>query len=378
MKHKLWLVLALMLVFALPVTAQSESDLYAGQWQDSGAAALTGRLPADTRELLERLRVDPGTVRPTEQTDLNTVLSVLLELTLSAGADPLRVTAALLGVVLLSSLGNGVGAIGDGSEKAFRAVTVLSGSGVLLTPLTALMGRLRETVDSVTVFLSGFVPVYGGILAVGGAAARAVAYETTLLAAGEILVQFIRTLVFPLLCVSLAWGCVGAVTEGFRLDSFSRTIHKGVLWALGLLTTVFSGVLSLQQMVAAAGDGTGTRVVKFSLASFVPAVGGALSEAYATVLGCTGLLRSTVGSFGLIVTVVMILPPMLSCILWSLCLHLCAGVAGLFELTPLERLCQTVAGTARVMVAVLAVFALLMIVSTTVLVFVGKGAVPGG
>ena len=76
----------------------------------------------------------------------------------------------------------------------------------------------------------------------------------------------------------------------------------------------------------------------------------------------------------MVATALILLPPLLACLCWNLCLHLSAGAAALFHLTQLEKLCRTVAGAVRVLIAVLAVFALLMILSTSVVVFAGKGA----
>ena len=113
--------------------------------------------------------------------------------------------------------------------------------------------------------------------------------------------------------------------------------------------------------------------MKFSLSSFVPVVGGLLSEAYSTVVGCSGLLRSTVGCFGMLATVLIILPPLLTCILWSVSLSAAGSAATLFGLAPLEKLCKTAGGAVRVLIAVLAVFALIMVISVSVVVFTARG-----
>ena len=63
------------------------------------------------------------------------------------------------------------------------------------------------------------------------------------------------------------------------------------------------------------------------------------------------------------------LAPLLSCVCWSVGLHLAGGAAALFGLTPLDTLCRTAAGAVKVLIAVLAVFALLMILSTSVVAF---------
>lgn len=363
-------------LLALPVVAGSDTEqLYQEQLLASGASSLPAKLPENVQALLEEMGVDglnPATYTGMSFAQVTELLIELLEQETTGTAAPF---ATLLSVVVVSALFSSL----EGSAQSlslrqtYHTVAVLAAGSALLVPLFALVERVAETIDRVTVLLTGFIPVYAGILVTSGSAMGALSYQTTLLTAAELLTWLVRGVVFPALTVSLAIGCTGSVTEGFCLDSFSQTIHKAILWMLGLFSTLFSGVLSLQQMVAAAGDSLSGRVMRFSLASFVPVVGGLLSEAYSTVVGCSGLLRSTVGCFGLLAVVLIVAAPLVSCICWSISLGLAGSAAALFGLTALEKLCRTAAGAVRVMIAVLAVFALLMVVSTTVLVFVGRG-----
>lgn len=369
---RLILIVWLLALLCLPAAAEENYDALL---EASGAQTLSGQLPGDVQELLRNLPGDP--LQPETYTELSfsRVMQQLLSLLTRQKSAPVQVFFSLTAVVVLAAMGSGLeGITADLSlRQTYHTVSVLASCGLLLTPFVSLLTTVRQTVDSVSVFMLSYVPVYGAILAAGGAPAGAVSYQTTLLAAAELLVQFIRAVVLPALTVSLALGCTGTVTEGFSLDALSAGIYKAILWAMGLFTTVFTGVLSVQQMVAAAGDTLSGRAMKFSLSSFVPVVGGALSEAYSTVVGCAGLLRSTVGCFGLAATALILLPPLIACLCWNLCLHMAAGTAALFQLGQLEKLCRTVAGAVRVLIGVLAVFALLMILSTSVIAFVGKG-----
>ncbi len=369
-------ILALWLVFYLcvPVRAQTET-LYAEQLQASGADRLTDQLPEDAQALLEELGLDdlqPESYTALRLKDLLEGLGTLLS---RQSAGPLAALTTLVAVVAMSALfGQLEGTAASPSlRQTYLGVTTLAAGGALLVPLMTLMNRVAAAVDSVAVFMGAYVPVYAGVMAAGGGSAGALSYQTTLLVAVELLTWLCRSVVMPLLVTSLALGCTGAVTEDFGLDRVSATIHKTILWGLGLLSTLFSGLLSLQQMVAAAGDTLGRRAIKFSLASLVPVVGGLMSEAFSTVLGCAGLLRSTVGVFGLVATVAIVVPVLLACVVWSVGLSLAGTAAALFRLPHLERLCRAAAGAVRVMIGVLAVFALLMLVSTTVVAFAVKG-----
>ena len=374
MRRTVWLCLALFGLLCLPVAAQT-TDFYEEQLAASEAETLLQQLPADTRELLEELELhtlQPESYLSLDTQTLLTGFSALLEQEMDG---PLGALMTLVAVVALSALFSSLegGAQILSLRQSYQSVATLAAGGAMLVPLCGLMETVRRAVDGVAVFMTSYIPVYAGVLAAGGAVGGAVSYQTTLMAAAQLLTWLFRSAVLPLLLVSLALGCTGAVTDGYPLDTVSATIHKTILWTLGLLSTLFSGLLSLQQMVAAAGDSLSARAVKFSLASFVPVVGGVVSEAYSTVVGCAGLLRSTVGVFGLIATVLVAAPSLVSCICWNVCLQLAATAAALFRLTPLEKLCKTAAGAVRVLIALLAVFALLMIVSTTVVVFTAKG-----
>ncbi len=364
----------LLLLFTLPVGART-NDLYAQQLEASGAQELKERLPADTQALLDSLSL--GDWQPESMTDLSfsSVLDVLLQLLRDNASGPSAVLATLVALVALSALFGGLEGLTERASlrETYHSVSVLAGAGLLIGSFQPLLDTVWRAVDSVRVFMLSFVPVYAAVVAAGGSPSGALSYQTTLLAAAQLLTAGIHAVVLPVLLVSVAFGCIGTVADGFCLTAFSQSFYRAVLWGLGLFSTVFSGVLSVQQMVAAAGDSVSSRVVKFSLSGFVPVVGGVLSEAYSTVVGCAGLLRSTVGCFGLAAVVLTVLPPLCSCVLWNVCLGLGGNAAAMFGLSALEKLCRCIAGAVRVLIAVLAVYGLLMIVSTSVVVFVGRG-----
>lgn len=372
------IVLATVLFFLLTpgVAAGEEGSIheqYQQQLDASGAVELVEQLPQDVQDLLHRLELDSFDPESYTQLSFQQVMMLLTELIGKNGAQPLQALGMVLGIVLVSALFSGMEgtALSPALRQTYHSAAVLSAGGLLLVPLFHLLNTVGQALEQVAVFLTAYVPVYAGLVATGGRVTGALSYQTTLLGASQLLFWLVRNGVFPLLTVSLAFGCTGSVTEGFCLDRISQTLHKGILWGLGLFSTLFSFLLSFQQMAAAAGDSLGGRVVRFSLTSFVPVVGNLLGEAYSTVVGCADLLRSAVGCFGLVTVVLVIAPPLLGCICWSVGLRVAADTAALFRLTPLERLCQAASGSVRVLIAVLAVLALLMMISSIVVAAVG-------
>lgn len=369
-------VLAVLLwLFSVPVFAQTDQqEMYEQQLDSGGVTDLPATLPDEVQGWLSQMGLD--TFDPNRFADLefDTLLTALTDLLTAQSSGPLQALGTLLGVVLMGGLLTGLEGVSATAplRQTFHGLAVAGAGAALLVPLSGLLNTIAKTVEQVTVFVTAYAPVYAAVVAIGGHPTGAVAYQATLLGASQLLVWAVQGIIFPVLMVSLAFGCAGSVADGFRLDALSGFLHKLILWFLGLFSTVYSGLMSVQQLAASAGDTLGGRVIRFSLSSFVPVVGGLLSEAYNTVRGCGDLMRTTVGCFGMVAMVLVVLPPLCSCICWNVSLHLAAAGAGLFRLGSVECLCRTAAGVVRVLIALLAVFALLMVVSTVVVSTAGR------
>lgn len=189
----------------------------------------------------------------------------------------------------------------------------------------------------------------------------------------ELISLLATKVIVPLMTVSLAMGLTGSVSGGLRLEGVGSWINKTAGWLLAITTSLFVGLLSLQGIVGAAADTLAGRAIKFSISSFVPVVGGALSEAFNAVKGCLSLLKSTLGGFGILTTVLIAAPPILECVLWSLGLSLCNMAAELFGLGPISAVLKTAQSVVKTLIGVMAACALFMIIATTIVTKAGGG-----
>ena len=199
-----------------------------------------------------------------------------------------------------------------------------------------------------------------------GQAATAVSYQSVVLFAAELISLLASGVVVPLMTISLALGLTGSVTPGMKLDAAGNLMSKAAAWLLGLCCTLFVGLLSLQSLAGAAADTLGGRAVKFTLSSFVPVVGNSLGEAFSTIRSCLHLLKSTLGGFGILATALIVLPPLLECVAWTLGLSLCVMASEMFGLTTLTTLLKAAQSVVKTLIGVLAACAMFLIVSTAI------------
>lgn len=365
-------------LLACPVRAQEEEDwskIYEEQLVSSGADELYEQLPQDTKALLQTLGIT-GLSEQIELVDPQTVLSALADLVSQRAGTPLSSASLLLGTLLLlalvSSAQEGLRTT-ESMNMIFGAVAALAVSVSLLVPLWQTVQRVQAAAQSASVFSLSFAPVYAAVMTAQGNTLSAASYQAVMLAASQGVSLLISSAILPLLTVSLSLGAAGALNPGLRIGEAGALLNKIAVWLLAIGMTVFVGLLSLQTFVGASADSVGGRVLRFSVASLIPVVGGSLSEALYTVRGCLSVLRGSLGGFGILCTALIVLPTLIECVVWSVCLFLCKSISELFSLSAVSSVSGIAQSVVKTMIGVLSANALLMIVSLTALLLAGGG-----
>jgi len=348
--------------------------LYREQIETLNAERLFEQLPTETRELLRSLGITDLELERYTALHPNKVMGTLLALFKQQADGVLGLCGVLLGGIVLAAFSETAQhMVTAGTRGALASrLCAVAVCGTVLLPVGNCLQQVVETTESVRVLMLSFVPIYAAVILAGGHTMLATSYSTVLLAGAECVTSLVSGAALPLLTVSLGLGTAGSLSERNRLANISGSLAKGAMWLLGTVTTLFVGMLSMQSLVAASADSLGQRAAKMTIGSFVPIVGGALSEAFGTVTGCVNLLRSTLGMFGVVVSAALILPSFFRCFSWSIALGLCRTAADMLGVPTVGGLLGTVGTVIKVLMGILGVCALLLIVSTTVVTIAGR------
>ena len=179
--------------------------------------------------------------------------------------------------------------------------------------------------------------------------------------------ELAKNIFMPVIGMTAALAVVNSVFSKAPVDGLIRMIQKAVTWSLTVLTTLFTGFLTIKSTISAAADGAAAKTVRLMISGFVPVVGGAVSDAYSTVKGSLNLVRCTAGAAGVIAISMILLPPVLELLCFRLVMKLGAGVAGLFSAEPIEKLLKSLDAGLSIAIAIIVCFSLLFIISTAIL-----------
>ncbi len=104
----------------------------------------------------------------------------------------------------------------------------------------------------------------------------------------------------PLVAVITALSVVDCLGDTPYLKGVTGLLKSCLKWGTGLLLTLYGAVIAIQSQAAGAFDTVAGKTVKYAVGSFVPVVGGALSDSLEMVGTSARAIKSALGISGII------------------------------------------------------------------------------
>lgn len=203
-------------------------------------------------------------------------------------------------------------------------VTYLVMVALAIGSFTLAVNSGREVVDRMVAFMQVILPVLLTLLvAVGGFTAAAI-YQPVVFISIALIATIIKNIVLPLLLFSAVLVLVSNLSSKFKVSNLAGLIKNVAMGILGVMSTIFLGVLSIQGVAGAVGDSVVLRTAKFATDAFVPVVGGMFSDALEAIVSSSLLIKNAVGIAGVVVVLSIMLMPLLK----ILCIALIYKLAG--------------------------------------------------
>ncbi|MCM1334581.1 MAG: stage III sporulation protein AE [Bacteroides sp.] len=340
---------------------------------DYGGDELYSALPDEARAYLDEKGITPDNNGAADLSIVE-ILSDLWDMFVENAEQPLKMFASIAAVILLTAVMSGLKGSFDQpkTDYAFTLVSSLAGTMIVAGFLSAALSGIDAALSAASDFLLAYVPVLAGVVAVGGQAATASVFTSVMMVVIELLTQAASKLLIPLSGMMLGVSAAGGLNPELKLDRIAAGLQKGIIWVLGLIMTVFIGVLTLQSSIASATDTFALRTARFAVSTGIPFVGGAVSEALATVKGSLSLVRSGIGSFGIVAVSCLLLPTMLHTLCYRLFLFLAEILSDLFSAEALGKIVRCGESVMSILIAIISCLFLFASVSTALLITVTR------
>lgn len=256
-----------------------------------------------------------------------TVQDTLANLAKATLPDILPMIISLLAIAVLSGFLRAMTEAGmSGVSEVAAFVCQCFAIGIAMVSFLSLADVARDTIERTSTFVELAFPALLTLLTAAGGIASAGIFQPamTMLCSGVSIA--LQNVVLPVVLTGGILGMLNNMTGKVQLGqlfNLSKTVAK---WLIGLISTLYFGVTSLQGLTAASFDGVSIRTAKFALDKMVPIVGGMVSGTVDTVLGCAVLVKNAVGVTAILIAFGIVLVPLLRIVVGMLSFRLAAAV----------------------------------------------------
>lgn len=237
------------------------------------------------------------------------------------------------------------------------------------------IGYAKEAIGGMIQFMMAMIPLLLALLASMGNVVTVSVMHPLIIFMIHTVGTLIHSIVFPLLFFSAVLHIASAISDRFKVTQLADLIRKCAVGLLGLLLTIFLGVISVQGASGGVTDGITLKTAKFVTGNFVPVVGRAFSDAADTVLSASLLVKNAVGIAGVVILLFLCAFPAVKILALALIYNICAAVLQPLGDSPIIGCLETIGKTMIYVFAALAAVGLMFFLAVTIILTAGNAAV---
>ena len=377
MKRFALILLSLLLTICSCVTVsakESEENNYAEELSENlQVNDLYSHLPDEVKSALHDLGINKVQADEIASVRFSDSLKLVSKIAKDQSLAVFASLSVIIAVILLYALVEGFlqSMTSTTMQEVLSVVCTLCIGCALVLPITDVIDSADEAVQVSSEFMMIFVPVMVAVLVSCGKALSGSGYYSMMIFTAEGIAQLTSKIITPSLNVFLGVSLCTTIVPSLKLDSLTDLFSKTIKWLLSFSFTIFSALLTFRTLITTSIDNVSTRAVRFTMSSFIPVVGAALSEAYKTVQGSVLILKNGIGVFVILAVAIVFLPIVLRLLLWSFALNFCKTISEILGVTVPCRLLKSMSTVLSVLLAVVLCVMALFVISTALIITVG-------
>ncbi len=244
--------------------------------------------------------------------------------------------------------------------------------GLVINSFGVTVTIAEKAVTEMGRFMYAILPLLFSLIAAAGGATTVAIVHPLLITSVGIISGVICKLIFPLLLIAGVLGLVNFLIDGFKIDKLAGLLKTCSLWLLGFAMALFIGVVSIKGFAATVADSTALRTAKYFSNTFLPVVGGEISDTLEMAINCSQVVKNGLGIYGLIVISVITLFPLIKILAIGLVYQLAGAIVQPLGSIKIADALQTVSKTVLNIFGALAVVSLMFFISISILVGVAR------
>lgn len=206
--------------------------------------------------------------------DNTSILKKILTLLGSQLTDTLKILINILIIVLVHSI---LKSVTDSLESSNVSKIVYYVQYILIVTIIManffdILKSVNETIENLIGFAELLIPLLITLMTYTGSITTTAVVEPILLFLIELIANLIKTLIIPIVSIIAILAIISKITDKVQINKLGNFMKSSIVWVLGVILTVFIGVVSLEGTLTSSVDGVTAKTAKAAVSSLIPVV----------------------------------------------------------------------------------------------------------
>lgn len=309
------------------------------------------------------------------EVDNSTLLKKILNILGKEVTTNIKSLVSILAIILIHSILKSISESLENNNisKLIYYVQYILIVTVIMSNFTDIIKLVQDTTGNLIGFMNALVPLLITLMMYTGSITTSSVVEPIILFMINFIGNIIQNLIIPFVLVLTSLMIISKISDKVHIDKLSKFFKSGIVWFLGIVLTVFVGVVSLEGTLSSSVDGITAKTTKAVVSSVIPVVGKILGDAVDTVLGCGIVLKNAVGLVGVVIVIGICIMPILKLFVLSVSYKLLSTVVQPIADEKIIDLLEQIGDIFKIFLGILCAISFMLIIGTTLVLKISNG-----
>lgn len=226
----------------------------------------------------------------------------------------------------------------------------------------------KDVICLMNEFVTKLSPLLLSLILTSGMGTSAAMFKPILASAVYIITLIVDKCLMPLITYGAVLTLVNNFSGKIQISNYTKLIQSLSKWIMSGVFTMFTGITAIYGFTTPALDALSAKAAKFAVGSFVPIVGGLLSDTLETVVGGSLLVKNAVGTAGIIVICGICIVPIIKIAVIVFMLKVSAAAAEPLSDKRITSMLQDISGVITTILAMVITASLMFIICISIMI----------
>lgn len=348
-------------------TCCAETNSEFSQIIDEINSELENSLDDNVCDILDKEQISIKEPESISKINIKNIFGYIYDSFTNSLTKPIKMLGKILAVSIICIFIKNISPHNNSCSDIFGILCILTVIIIISNTISESFISLKNSIDQITNFLTAYIPIYASVASASGCVLSSGSYNTIMIFICECMALISSNILIPFLSSILAFTLVGTINPCINYVEIAETLKKTVIWILSISMLLFVGLMSIQGLTGSAADNLAVKTVKFAASSFIPVIGSSISDAYSAVKGSIGVIRTCVGSIGVIIVFIIAIKPIISIVLIKIIIWFAKILNDLFGEKEISNFLKSTNSVISIGLSIIIVYAIVFIIETSIL-----------